>query len=162
MPLYLTKFSYTPAAWAKLIKNPEDRRAAVCRRIERHHPEAGADQIRCERAELRAATVPAVHHQHHWPRAPGISRQRLATMDHGQRLGRAAPFLLLRRFRKTQRLKPQAIHPAPGQGRRDQAKQANGQAQHPEGYRHGQGTEWGWLFMIAPCGREVGNLPVQN
>src|SRR5205823_13425415 len=29
MPLYLTKFSYTPATWAKLIKNPEDRRAAA-------------------------------------------------------------------------------------------------------------------------------------
>jgi hypothetical protein len=52
-------------------------------------------------------------------------------MDHGQRLGRAAPFLLLRRFRKTQRLKPQAIHPAPGQRRRDQAKQANCQAERP-------------------------------
>ena len=29
MPLYLTRFSYTPATWAKLIKNPEDRRAAI-------------------------------------------------------------------------------------------------------------------------------------
>src|SRR6266478_332351 len=29
MPLYLTRFSYTPATWAKLIKNPEDRRAAA-------------------------------------------------------------------------------------------------------------------------------------
>jgi len=83
-------------------------------------------------------------------------------MDHGQRLGRAAPFLLLRRLRITQRLKPQAIHPAPGQCRRDQAKQANCQAQQPEGYRHGLGTDWGWLFMIAPWGREVGNLSVQN
>ena len=101
------------------------RRAAVCRRIERHHPEAGADQLRCERAELRAATVPAVHHQHRRPRAPGIDRKPPAAMDHGLRLGRAAPFLLLRRFGKTQRLKPQAIHPAPGQCRRDQAKQAN-------------------------------------
>jgi uncharacterized protein with GYD domain len=34
MPLYLTKFSYTPAAWAKLIKNPEDRRAAAKQYIE--------------------------------------------------------------------------------------------------------------------------------
>jgi len=58
-------------------------------------------------------------------------------MGHGQRLGRAAPFPLLRRLRKTQRLKPQAIHPAPGQGWRDQAKQENYHAQHPEGYRHG-------------------------
>jgi uncharacterized protein with GYD domain len=34
MPLYLTRFSYTPASWAKLIKNPEDRRAAATRYIE--------------------------------------------------------------------------------------------------------------------------------
>ncbi|MDA9508783.1 GYD family protein [Bradyrhizobium sp. CCBAU 11386] len=29
MPLYLTRFSYTPATWAKLIRNPEDRRTAA-------------------------------------------------------------------------------------------------------------------------------------
>src|SRR5262245_28521028 len=29
MPLYLTKFSYTPESWAKLIKEPEDRREAI-------------------------------------------------------------------------------------------------------------------------------------
>jgi uncharacterized protein with GYD domain len=29
MPLYLTRFSYTPATWAKLIKTPEDRRLAA-------------------------------------------------------------------------------------------------------------------------------------
>ncbi len=29
MPLYLTKFSYTPETWAALIKNPEDRRTAA-------------------------------------------------------------------------------------------------------------------------------------
>jgi uncharacterized protein with GYD domain len=29
MPLYLTKFSYTPEAWAKLIKEPEDRRETL-------------------------------------------------------------------------------------------------------------------------------------
>ena len=34
MPLYLTRFSYTPATWAKLIKNPEDRRAAATKYIE--------------------------------------------------------------------------------------------------------------------------------
>lgn len=34
MPLYLTRFSYTPATWAKLIKNPEDRRAAATEYIE--------------------------------------------------------------------------------------------------------------------------------
>ena len=34
MPLYLTKFSYTPATWAKLIQNPEDRRAAAQKYIE--------------------------------------------------------------------------------------------------------------------------------
>ena len=34
MPMYLTRFSYTPATWAKLIKNPEDRRAAAKEYIE--------------------------------------------------------------------------------------------------------------------------------
>jgi uncharacterized protein with GYD domain len=34
MPLYLSRFSYTPATWAKLIKNPEDRRAAAKQYIE--------------------------------------------------------------------------------------------------------------------------------
>jgi uncharacterized protein with GYD domain len=34
MPLYLTRFSYTPATWAKLIKNPEDRRVAAKQYVE--------------------------------------------------------------------------------------------------------------------------------
>lgn len=34
MPFYLTRFSYAPATWAKLIKNPEDRRAAAKQYIE--------------------------------------------------------------------------------------------------------------------------------
>ena len=34
MPLYLTRFSYTPATWSKLIKNPEDRRGAASQYIE--------------------------------------------------------------------------------------------------------------------------------
>src|SRR3712207_4409042 len=34
MPLYLTKFSYTPETWARLIENPEDRRAAAQAYIE--------------------------------------------------------------------------------------------------------------------------------
>jgi uncharacterized protein with GYD domain len=34
MPLYLTRFSYTPETWAKLIKNPEDRREAAKQYIE--------------------------------------------------------------------------------------------------------------------------------
>ncbi|MBI3285210.1 MAG: GYD domain-containing protein [Burkholderiales bacterium] len=34
MSFYLTRFSYTPATWAKLIKNPEDRRAAATQYIE--------------------------------------------------------------------------------------------------------------------------------
>lgn len=34
MPFYLTRFSYTPATWTKLIKNPEDRRAAAKQYIE--------------------------------------------------------------------------------------------------------------------------------
>jgi uncharacterized protein with GYD domain len=29
MPLYLTRFSYTPETWARLIGNPEDRRKAA-------------------------------------------------------------------------------------------------------------------------------------
>jgi uncharacterized protein with GYD domain len=32
--MYLTRFSYTPATWAKLIENPEDRRAAATQYIE--------------------------------------------------------------------------------------------------------------------------------
>jgi uncharacterized protein with GYD domain len=34
MPLYLTRFRYTPATWAKLIQHPEDRRAAAREYIE--------------------------------------------------------------------------------------------------------------------------------
>ena len=34
MPLYLTKFSYTPETWQKLVRNPEDRRAAATQYIE--------------------------------------------------------------------------------------------------------------------------------
>jgi uncharacterized protein with GYD domain len=34
MPLYLTRFSYTPETWARLIKNPEDRRKAATTYIE--------------------------------------------------------------------------------------------------------------------------------
>ena len=34
MPFYLTRFSYTPDTWARLVKNPEDRRAAARQYIE--------------------------------------------------------------------------------------------------------------------------------
>jgi uncharacterized protein with GYD domain len=34
MPFYLTRFSYTPETWARLIKNPEDRRGAATQYIE--------------------------------------------------------------------------------------------------------------------------------
>jgi uncharacterized protein with GYD domain len=34
MPLYLTKFGYTPETWARLIRNPEDRRGAAQAYIE--------------------------------------------------------------------------------------------------------------------------------
>ncbi len=34
MPLYLTRFSYTPEAWARLIQHPEDRRTAATQYIE--------------------------------------------------------------------------------------------------------------------------------
>jgi hypothetical protein len=45
MPLYLTRFSYTPETWAKLIKNPEDRRAAAKQYIEA----VGASRVRAAR-----------------------------------------------------------------------------------------------------------------
>ena len=34
MPLYLSKFGYTPEAWARLIRTPEDRRKAAQEYIE--------------------------------------------------------------------------------------------------------------------------------
>jgi uncharacterized protein with GYD domain len=34
MPLYLTRFSYTPETWARLTSNPEDRRKAAQTYIE--------------------------------------------------------------------------------------------------------------------------------
>jgi GYD domain len=34
MPLYLTRFSYTPETWARLIDTPEDRRNAAQSYIE--------------------------------------------------------------------------------------------------------------------------------
>jgi uncharacterized protein with GYD domain len=34
MPLYLSKFSYTPETWARLIRAPEDRRNAAKQYIE--------------------------------------------------------------------------------------------------------------------------------
>ena len=34
MPLYLTRFNYTPATWARLIRNPEDRRNAAREYVE--------------------------------------------------------------------------------------------------------------------------------
>ena len=34
MPLYLTRFSYTPETWARLVDNPEDRRVAAQSYIE--------------------------------------------------------------------------------------------------------------------------------
>ena len=34
MPMYLTRFSYSPETWARLIKNPEDRRTAAQAYIE--------------------------------------------------------------------------------------------------------------------------------
>ena len=34
MPLYLSKFSYSPETWARLIANPEDRRTAARSYIE--------------------------------------------------------------------------------------------------------------------------------
>ncbi len=34
MPLYLTRFSYTPETWARLIENPEDRAEAARTYIE--------------------------------------------------------------------------------------------------------------------------------
>ena len=34
MPLYLSRFSYTPETWARLVANPEDRRTAAQAYIE--------------------------------------------------------------------------------------------------------------------------------
>jgi len=34
MPMYLTRFSYTSETWARLVKKPEDRRAAARQYIE--------------------------------------------------------------------------------------------------------------------------------
>ena len=34
MALYLTRFSYTPETWARLIQNPEDRRKAASSYVE--------------------------------------------------------------------------------------------------------------------------------
>jgi uncharacterized protein with GYD domain len=34
MPMYLTRFTYTPETWARLMKNPEDRRKAAQSYIE--------------------------------------------------------------------------------------------------------------------------------
>jgi uncharacterized protein with GYD domain len=34
MPMYLTRFSYTPETWAKLMQTPEDRRVAATQYIE--------------------------------------------------------------------------------------------------------------------------------
>lgn len=34
MPVYLSRFSYTPDTWAKLIRHPEDRRTAAQQYIE--------------------------------------------------------------------------------------------------------------------------------
>ena len=34
MPMYLSRFSYTPETWARMIENPEDRRAAAQQYIE--------------------------------------------------------------------------------------------------------------------------------
>ena len=34
MPLYLSRFSYTPETWARLVNNPEDRRDAAKSYIE--------------------------------------------------------------------------------------------------------------------------------
>ena len=34
MPLYLTRFGYTPETWARLIQNPEDRRKAAQEYVE--------------------------------------------------------------------------------------------------------------------------------
>ena len=34
MPMYLTRFSYTPETWARMIENPEDRRKAASAYVE--------------------------------------------------------------------------------------------------------------------------------
>ena len=34
MPMYLTRFTYTPETWERLVRNPEDRRTAAAKYIE--------------------------------------------------------------------------------------------------------------------------------
>src|SRR5438874_513797 len=62
MPLYLTKFSYTPETWARLIGNPEDRRKAAQSYIESVGGKLhgfwyafGAHAVHLERNSTRAA-----------------------------------------------------------------------------------------------------------
>lgn len=35
MPVFMTQFSYTPEAWANLMKNPEDRAAVVSKMLKK-------------------------------------------------------------------------------------------------------------------------------
>ena len=46
MALYLTRFSYTPETWARMTKNPEDRREAA-------RPRALLDRLRGSNADER-------------------------------------------------------------------------------------------------------------
>ncbi len=64
MPLYRSKFSYTPEAWTRLIRNPEDRRRAAQWYIESvAHMTAtthGRRPTTCPWPELRWRLLPEV------------------------------------------------------------------------------------------------------
>jgi hypothetical protein len=57
VPLYLVKFSMTPEAWAKLIKEPEDRRQTVGPLLE-------ANGASCSACGMPSVTTTAMS----WPR----------------------------------------------------------------------------------------------
>ena len=45
MPLYLSRFSYTPETWARLIGNPEDRGASIVRAHQTQTPRQVATSV---------------------------------------------------------------------------------------------------------------------
>ena len=82
MPFYLTRFSYTPATWAKIMKNPEDRRAAAKQDIESVGGKLHGDMAIVERVD-----VPAVFPDFALLAVKARDTQRRS--EQGARLGRA-------------------------------------------------------------------------
>ena len=68
MPLYLTRFSYTPATWAKkLIKKPEDRRAAAKKNIEVGRRQAARLLVRVRRSRQPIQSCGRLRITSRWP-----------------------------------------------------------------------------------------------